>query len=417
MRTTAGALFMALALAWGACSDDDSSARVGEAHDSGSAGTAAAVDAGASHSGGNGGSAAGASGSHAKTDAGSPPVVCGGADLRHDPHNCGACGHDCLGTACKLGTCESAEVGEDVGEPLQIAIDAAAIYYATSAEIISQSRRGGTAGHLLVPPEFQKHSLRARSGWLYWLINESAQGNSWALHTMSNTGAGWTAVFEGVDEPISALAITDDFAVFLTTCASIWTVPLRFGGDPIEIAPLTCADSFATPLAIDPDGRYAYAIDSDVSDLWRVDLEASAAEDIVPQLYADELAVTSEHIYWINSYGEACVGDGRARVCDGGTIKRMGLEGGDPTLVVDSNFLAPMGYRFIRSLIADDHALYFELGPAGTTGSLIFSLPLDGSSTEPLIVGATVVAGEAPLALDDDYVYFVDQQRLMRVAK
>jgi hypothetical protein len=98
-------------------------------------------------------------------------------------------------------------------------------------------------------------------------------------------------------------------------------------------------------------------------------------------------------------------------------IKRIGVDGSAQSLLVNSSFIAPMGYRFIRSLIADDHALYFELGPAGTTGSLIFSLPLDGSSTEPFIVGSTVVAGEAPLALDDDYVYFVDQQRLMRVAK
>jgi hypothetical protein len=411
-RIAASLACAALALAYAACSDDGT-VRVGNAHDGGSAGTAAAVDAGSAHAGGSGGSAVGGFDSPV-VDAGSmEPVVCGGADLRHDPHNCGACDHDCLGTECRLGTCEAEEVGDGMDEPLQIAVDGDTVYFATLNQIIAQPKDGSASSVLLEDPQFDRHSLRARAGNLYWLLNESARSDLWALYSMPESGGEQHAVFQGVDEPITALALTDTLAVFLTTCSSIWSASLD-GGDPLEIAPMTCAAPTEPALAIDPEGRFAYTLGSRSSDLWQVDLESNAAEDIVPRLNGLALAATSEHVYWIGPESQ-CIGDGRTLDCSGGTIKRVAVEGGDQTLLVNANFLAPMGYRFIRSLIADDHALYFELGPAGSTGSLIFSLPL--GSTQTLIIGATVVAGEAPLTLDDDYVYFVDQQRLMRVAK
>src|SRR5579859_7451290 len=55
-----------------------------------------------------------------------------GADLRNDPVNCGACGHDCLGGECSAGRCQpvTLSVGiEGTETVLDFAIDASFIYY------------------------------------------------------------------------------------------------------------------------------------------------------------------------------------------------------------------------------------------------------------------------------------------------
>jgi hypothetical protein len=199
-----------------------------------------------------------------------------------------------------------AAIGDGVDEPLQIAVDGDTDYFATIDKIIAQPKDGSASSVLLEDPQFERHSLRARAGNLYWLINESARSDLWALYSLPEDGGEQHAVFQGVDEPISALALTDKLAVFLTTCASIWSASLA-GGDPREIAPMTCASSADAPLAIDTDGRFAYAMGVRGLELWQVDLEASTAEAIVSEFSGLELAATSEHVYWISPERRASV--------------------------------------------------------------------------------------------------------------
>lgn len=48
-----------------------------------------------------------------------------------DPHNCGACGHDCLGAACTNGTCAPSLLVAGLPQPSCVAVDALQVYWAT----------------------------------------------------------------------------------------------------------------------------------------------------------------------------------------------------------------------------------------------------------------------------------------------
>src|SRR5262245_36022291 len=100
----------------------------------GTAGTSAAGAAGTSAGGTAGTSAAGAAGNGVGGAAGTSAAGAGGAgpcsgDLTTDPMNCGACGHDCQGGACKNSACQIVTLAANEDNPVGVAIDADEVYW------------------------------------------------------------------------------------------------------------------------------------------------------------------------------------------------------------------------------------------------------------------------------------------------
>lgn len=82
---------------------------------------------------------------HPATDAG----PCG--DLSTDPHSCGVCGHDCLGTACVAGLCTPEETAAIPAHHSYFVLDATYVYYgveetagATSVAKVLRARKDGS---------------------------------------------------------------------------------------------------------------------------------------------------------------------------------------------------------------------------------------------------------------------------------
>lgn len=55
--------------------------------------------------------------------------ACPGADLTQDGHNCGVCGHDCLGGACMGSKCQPVKVYADTVQTYAIAVDTKNLYF------------------------------------------------------------------------------------------------------------------------------------------------------------------------------------------------------------------------------------------------------------------------------------------------
>lgn len=86
----------------------------------------------------------GADGGSSISDAGSDGggvVICD-ADTERDPKHCGACGRDCLGTACNEGRCAPFLLSANAKGSNSLAVDDTHLYWETSTEIMCVDKRG-----------------------------------------------------------------------------------------------------------------------------------------------------------------------------------------------------------------------------------------------------------------------------------
>jgi hypothetical protein len=95
------------------------------------------------------------------TDKDSGPSPC--LTTTFDPHNCGSCGHDCLGGACQNGTCVPLPPGVLASgqlTPSSIVVDATNVYWVNEG-YASSSANGGSL--FLFGVDFLNENLSARA--------------------------------------------------------------------------------------------------------------------------------------------------------------------------------------------------------------------------------------------------------------
>jgi hypothetical protein len=101
-------------------------------------------------------------------DAGAPgpdgPVVCDAA-LDADPHNCGWCGHDCLGSTCSGGSCAQQVVFTDYATSM--ATDGPVLYYTAGAGIWTYDVSAG-ARQIVTSQNAPLH-ITVHPPYVYWV--------------------------------------------------------------------------------------------------------------------------------------------------------------------------------------------------------------------------------------------------------
>ncbi len=143
-------------------------------------------------------------------------------DLTSDSHNCGRCGHDCLGGTCDTGTCQPFPLVEDQPNPLYLAVDAETLYFTTpSGGVLDVPLSGGAPKLLFADPD--AHGLTIDDQFVYWTTYFSG-----TIKRMPLAG-GTPVTLVTTDQRPLGVAVDSTWLYYSTVHGAIVRVPLAGG--------------------------------------------------------------------------------------------------------------------------------------------------------------------------------------------
>ncbi|APR81047.1 Hypothetical protein A7982_06394 [Minicystis rosea] len=295
------------------------------------------------------------------------------ARLDIDLQNCGACDHDCGGSVCSAGVCLPVTFG---------GLDAVSSI-ATGNGDLYVARCGDPA----------VGSIDASGG--------SLQGIGMA------TGCA------------SMIAVSDDTVVWATTDA-VLSASLDFPASATELTTMTSPVRF---LAASPTHIYWWSSDTTTSALVRVPIAGGAVETVA-ETTVSALAVGAELAYWSDAKGIHAVRFDGLLVSDLSTMTARALSvEGDTLFAADAEGIHAITSNGTTTLLeptegaeaiaADTAHVYW----VDTTDNTVRRIRRDATEMTILAKGEPFSTVVAPIALDDDAVYWIADQKVRRVAK
>jgi len=348
---------------------------------------AASATTAATASSGAGGSpiSSGSSASSASSASSSGAAGCG--DTTSDPHNCGACGHDCLGGACASSSCAPIllAMGAD-SNTIGIAVSGSYVYLADETGPYRVPIGGG-------PPDWswwsggasslEVTSLAVDATSVYW-------GGTRVQSVPFTGGTAKTLQTLSVSDYADGLAL-DATAAYYVDRLPETVVRLDLGtGTASPLGPARNAQSSPLWFSIVGDDTDVYwAANNAGETLWRMPKTGGAAVSLIAGVDSPAgLALDQDTLYWIESGGIYSIPK------LGGAPSHLAQEAGDNG----------------SSLAVDATSVYWLNGVAGTLNRV----PKGGGPTELLASGQIQCVG---VALDTLWVYWVATQQVMKVAK
>lgn len=273
----------------------------------------------------------------APVEAGADTAVACTTDLTRDPKNCGACGHDCLGSTCTLGACDPAVVAGDLDLPSAMVLDGTYLYFAYAGHVARVLAAGGPVEDLSTQV-FTAQKLAVDATTVYAASGSKvvsfpktgdadggatqnlalAVGKSLAIDVSNiffqvpagvaaapKTGTGDGGVGDGGagvllaalgSDTVTDIAVDDAYAFFsLPGQGTVLRAAKTGGGMP----PVTIAMGEASPSSVVVDGTYVYFANNMGGSVRRVSKIAGTATDFVTGLGRPSgLAIDATRLYY-----------------------------------------------------------------------------------------------------------------------
>jgi hypothetical protein len=329
-----------------------------------------------------------------------PSDACAGLDFSGDPHNCGQCGHDCLGGACVASTCGPVLLATGAGTA--ISIDATRVFWAEGAAdggVLSVAK-DGSHPTTIATGQISPDGTFADANNLFW--SDGASGAIWRANV---DGSDPVALYApGASGGIGIVADATNVYWAATYAGEIYSESrdgLADGGGPTVLA---SSGAYAWGIAQDAthiywteEGGYPVMMPSIPGTIMMVAKDGSSASQLVAGGQVDPkfLAVDATGVYWTD------LGAGTAlRLTPGSTQPQILFHGAQP---------------FGLALDATD--LYVSTIGTDNSDGTVVRLPKDGSGVA--VVMASGLSWPSELAVDDVAVYWVNQAGggVMKVAK
>ncbi len=380
----------------GSSSGSDAATASGSGSGSGSSGSSPSSGSSTGGSGtdasGSGSSSGDAAVADGSSDASAADACSATGNLQSDSHNCGACGHDCLGGACSGGKCGVAAVIDNDGLVGAIAADATGAYWVAKGNGNGAIRHvAATSAQITTVATNQLAPAGVSADGTYFYF--STQGNFDAGYTGGNVyscpaaGCGSSALLLGADNGAATQVPLNATSVFWSSSPNsgqsgyIESSP-KDGGGAVPIVSVLNAN-----VAADNNNVY-WASDTTTSvSILREPLSGGAAVTLYSKTstLAQAFVADSSAVYWIEQASPNVIKKCLLPDCVGGASTVM--------TVADS---------FASALAVDATQIYWpESGalktaatsctPSTCTAATLAPAPTGGGSTQGIAIFGGVV--------------------------
>jgi len=290
-----------------------------------------------------------------------------------DPHNCGACWHECQGGACVGGVCQPLALTSDqnVGP---LTADNSSVYWGSGSTVSKVPVNGGVST-VITSSEIEVDLIAINRSSVFW-----HDAGTLAFRQQDFGSSTPTTIIPGFEYPCD-MAVSEQ-QIYWSDCLQKKIYTAKF----TDYAKTAMATTSGEPMAIKLDTINLYWAEwgPTTITIWKMPKGGGTPVQIgsgpaygVAEYVA--MGIDASNVYWVDS------GDGGP---DGPALRKVPIAGGPTTVLARFSSSCP---SCVTMSLAVDGAAYVAWSDSGQppNSATVFKIPLDGGTKVTMVTGLT----------------------------